>query len=122
MTGSDARKQVLIRCTGNSCRSQIAEGFINRLLGDRWQAHSAGTHPAARVHPLAVKVMAELGIDIARGRPTALEELLDQDWGLVITVCDRARETCPVFPRAVEQLHLGIPDPAGTTGSEAESG
>jgi len=120
MTGSEARKQLLILCTGNSCRSQMAEALVNQLLGDRWQARSAGTHPAARVHPLAVQVMAERGIDISGGRPTALDELLDQEWDLVVTVCDRARETCPVFPRAVEQLHLGFPDPAKATGSEAE--
>ena len=102
MTGSDARKQVLFLCTGNSCRSQMAEGFINQLLGEAWQARSAGTHPAARVHPLAVQVMAELGIDISGGRPTAPDELLDHHWDLVITVCNRAQETCPIFPRAVE--------------------
>ena len=120
MTGSDAPRQVLILCTGNSCRSQMAEGFINHLPGRAWRAHSAGTEPADRVHPLAIRVMAELGIDIAGGRPTPLDEVLDKRWDLVITVCDRAKETCPVFPDAGEQLHLGFADPADAAGSEAE--
>jgi len=120
MTGSRAPKKVLVLCTGNSCRSQMAEGFINHLLRGRWEARSAGTAPAAGVHPLAVAVMAEVGIDISRGRPTRVDEVLDRPWDLVITVCDSARETCPVFPRQVEQIHVGFPDPAAVTGTEAE--
>ncbi len=120
MTGSRAPKRVLVLCTGNSCRSQMAEGFINHLLRGEWEARSAGTAPASRVHPLAVAVMAEVGIDISGGKPTRVEEVLDEPWDLVITVCDAAKETCPVFPRPVEQIHIGFPDPAEATGTRAE--
>jgi len=114
------RKRVLILCTGNSCRSQMAEGLVNHLLGDRWFAASAGTAPADGVHPLAVRVMAEVGIDISTSRPEPLGVHLEGAWDLVITVCDGARESCPAFPRPVETLHLGFPDPAGAVGTEAE--
>ena len=114
------KKRVLILCTGNSCRSQVAEAWIRELWGAQWEPHSAGTVPAAAVHPLAVRVMAEAGIDIARARPKHVAAYLDQSWDLVVTVCDAAREACPVFPRPVRQLHLSFPDPAQATGSEAE--
>jgi len=120
MTRSNVLKKVLILCTGNSCRSQMAEGLINHLLRGAWKAFSAGTHPADRVHPLAVKAMAEVGIDISGSRPTRVDELLDEPWDLVITVCDSAKETCPIFPRLVEQIHVGFPDPANAEGSEEE--
>ena len=113
-------KRVLILCTGNSCRSQMAEGWINALLGDRWEARSAGTRPSERVHPLAVRAMAEMGIDISAGRPERVEVYLDQRWDLVITVCDSAKESCPVFPRPVEQVHISFPDPADAEGGEEE--
>ncbi len=113
-------KRVLILCTGNSCRSQMAEGWVNRLLAGRWEARSAGTAPAAQVHPLAVRVMAEAGVDISGGRPEHLSRYLDEPWDLVATVCDGAREVCPVFPRAVEQVHVSFPDPAAAAGTEAE--
>ncbi len=114
------RRRVLILCTGNSCRSQMAEGWVNHLLGDRWEAHSAGTQPAAAVHPLAVRVMAEVGVDISRAVPEHVGRYLDEPWDLVITVCDSARESCPVFPRPVAQQHISFPDPAAAQGSEAE--
>ena len=113
-------RRVLILCTGNSCRSQMAEGLVNQLLPDRWSASSAGTLPAERVHPLAIRAMAEVGIDISHARPKALGALLDRPWDLVVTVCDSARESCPVLPRPVEQLHLSFPDPALATGDEEE--
>jgi arsenate reductase (thioredoxin) len=113
-------KRVLVLCTGNSCRSQMAEGYINRLLGDRWEARSAGTRPAERVHPLAVRAMAEIGIDIAHGRPDHVDAYVREPWDLVVTVCDPARETCPWFPRPVERLHVSFDDPAGATGGDAE--
>lgn len=113
-------KRVLVLCTGNSCRSQIAEGFINHLLAGRWQARSAGTNPAERVHPLAVRVMAEVGVDIGHGRPDHVDAYVREPWDLVVTVCDSARETCPWFPRPVERLHVSFDDPAGATGSEEE--
>ena len=90
-------RRVLILCTGNSCRSQMAGGWINHELGDTWLARSAGTDPAARVNALAVRAMAEVGIDISKGVPEAVDRYLDPPWDLVITVCDSAKETCPVF-------------------------
>jgi arsenate reductase len=113
-------KQVLILCTGNSCRSQMAEGWINHELGDTWLARSAGTDPAVNVHPLAVRAMAEVGIDISGGVPEMVGSYLDQPWDLVITVCDSAKETCPVFPGTVEQIHISFPDPADAEGSDDE--
>ncbi len=115
-----ARKRVLILCTGNSCRSQMAEGWINELLGDRWEARSAGTQPAERVHPLAVRVMAEVGVDISGQTPQPVDRFLRDPWNLVVTVCDRAAETCPVFPGRVERMHVSFADPALATGSEPE--
>jgi len=115
-----ARKRVLILCTGNSCRSQMAEGWVRAVLGDRWAATSAGSHPAGAVHPLAVRVMVEAGVDISGARPKHWGPFLDQRWDLVVTVCDSARESCPLFPGAVEQLHVSFPDPVLATGSEEE--
>jgi arsenate reductase len=114
------KKRVLILCTGNSCRSQMAEGWINDELGETWQARSAGTRPAKAVHPSAVRAMAEVGIDISAGRPRLVDVYLDEPWELVITVCDSAREACPVFPRPVETLHISFPDPAEAEGSNEE--
>jgi len=113
-------KRVLILCTGNSCRSQMAEGWVNAELSESWQARSAGTRPAGRVHPLAVKAMAEVGVDLSDARPEVVDTYLDQCWDLVITVCDSARETCPVFPAPVEQLHISFYDPADAEGSDEE--
>jgi len=113
-------KRVLILCTGNSCRSQMAEGWVNHELGETWEARSAGTKPAARVHPLAVRAMAEVGVDISKGRPELADVYLDEPWDLVVTVCDSARESCPVFPRPVETLHMSFPDPADARGSDDE--
>jgi arsenate reductase len=114
------KKRVLVLCTGNSCRSQMAEGWINHLLGGQWQARSAGTAPAARVHPLAVRVMAEVGVDIAAGKPEHVKAYLDEAWELVVTVCDSAQETCPSFPGPVEKLHVSFFDPAAAEGSDEE--
>ena len=115
-----ARKEVLILCTGNSCRSQMAEGWVNHELGETWEARSAGTWPADMVHPLAVQAMAEVGVDISSARPQPVHTYLDDAWDLVITVCDSARESCPVFPRPVETIHISFPDPAEAEGSEEE--
>ncbi|HPS79862.1 MAG TPA: arsenate reductase ArsC [Thermoanaerobaculaceae bacterium] len=120
MTESLQRHRVLILCTGNSCRSQMAEGWVNHLLGDRWEAHSAGTSPASAVHPLAVRVMAEVGIDIVGAVPRSVNAFLDLPWDLVVTVCDAARQTCPLFPKPVEQLHVSFPDPALAGGTQDE--
>jgi len=114
------RKRVLVLCTGNSCRSQMAEGWVSHLLADRWEAHSAGTTPAARVHPLAVRAMAEAGVDISDGKPEHVGVYLDQPWDLVVTVCDSAKEACPVFPRPVEKRHVSFLDPAEAKGTDDE--
>ena len=114
------RRRVLILCTGNSCRSQMAEGWIRHLLGDAWLASSAGTEPAERVHPLAVRVMDEVGIDLSAAVPALVTDFLPQQWDLVVTVCDSAKETCPVFPLPVETLHSSFPDPADAMGSEEQ--
>jgi arsenate reductase len=115
-----ARKRILILCTGNSCRSQMAKGWVNHLLKDRWDAHSAGTAPASQVHPLAVRVMAEADVDISGHVPQRVDRFLREPWDLVVTVCDSAAETCPVFPGRVERVHVSFPDPAAATGSEEE--
>ena len=113
-------KRVLILCTGNSCRSQMAEGLVNADLGEGWIARSAGTRPAAAVHPLAIRVMAELDLDISAHVPENVDVYIDQPWDLVITVCDSAKESCPVFPGPIETLHISFRDPAEAAGSEDE--
>ena len=113
-------QRVLILCTGNSCRSQMAQGWVNHELGETWEARSAGTKPAEGVHPLAVRAMVEVEVDISRGRPELVDVYLDQPWDLVVTVCDSARESCPVFPGPIETLHLSFPDPADAGGSDEE--
>ena len=114
------RKRVLVLCTGNSCRSQMAEAWITAERGDAWEARSAGTRPAESVHPLAVQVMAEAGVDIQSGTPQSVDDFLDENWDLVITVCDGAKESCPVFTGPVKTLHISFPDPAEAEGSLEE--
>ncbi len=105
-------KKVLILCTGNSCRSILAEALINHFLMDYWLAYSAGTEPS-QVNPRALMVLQELGIDTHGLRSKSVVEFLDMpDLDLVITVCDHAKESCPVFPRRVKRIHIGIDDPA----------
>jgi len=113
-------KSVLILCTGNSCRSQMAEALWNDLAGGEWQAFSAGSRPAGYVHPSAVKVLAELGLDLSRNRSKQVDEFRDRPFDLVVTVCDNARESCPVFPGAKRLAHWPFPDPAEAEGSEEE--
>ena len=103
--------RVLFLCTHNSARSQMAEGLMNALLGDCFEAFSAGTHPRG-VHPLAVQVMREIGIDIARHESKSVEEFRDMWFDVVVTVCDQARETCPIFPHATHRMHRSFPDPS----------
>lgn len=115
MSPLSGMRKVLILCTGNSCRSQMAEALVNARLGDRWQAFSAGVKPTW-VNPRAVQVMAEIGLDISGNRSKSVAEFLDRvDLDLVVTVCDDARETCPVFPAPVKQAHLSFEDPAPYT-------
>jgi len=112
--------KILVLCTGNSCRSQMAEGFL-RSFDPRLTVASAGTEPAAQVNPYAVRVMEEAGLDISSGKPETVDPYLDQAFDYVITVCDHANETCPVFTGKVgERLHIGFPDPAHATGTEEE--
>lgn len=109
------RKKVLIICTGNSCRSIMAEALINHHLGDTWQAFSAGVNPS-EVNKRAIEVMAEIGIDITSSYSKSVAEFIQRDdLDLVITVCGDARETCPMFYNPVEQIHIGIEDPAPFT-------
>jgi arsenate reductase len=111
---------VLVICTGNSRRSQMAEGLIRAELGDKAEVYSAGVSPADRVHPYAVEVMKELGIDISGHRPKSLEQFMDKDIDVVITVCDNAKKTCPVFPGAPVVLHWELADPGVAPGCAAE--
>ena len=117
--GPGTRRKVLFLCTGNSCRSQIAEGWARALQPRRLDAYSAGVAPHA-LHPLAVRVMAEAGVDISGQRSKHVDELRDLQPDLVVTVCDHAAEVCPVFPGARRQVHHGFRDPAATAGTEAE--
>ncbi len=112
--------KILILCTGNSCRSQMAEGFL-KSFDQRLEVYSAGTAPASEVHPVAVRVMAESGIDLRDHRPKLVDEFLGDSFDYVITVCGDAKENCPVFTGKVrERLHIGFEDPAKATGSEEE--
>ncbi len=113
-------KTVLFLCTGNSCRSQMAEGLVNHFLGDTWQAVSAGTQPSGYVHPLAVAAMAELDIDISAGRSKNADEFRALPLDLVITVCDDAAENCPLWLGQGRVVHHSFQDPARAEGSEAE--
>ena len=111
---------ILILCTGNSCRSQMAQGFL-QSFSQTLLVHSAGTEPAKEVHPLAVKTMAEAGIDISNNIPTRVDNYLDREWDYVITVCDQANESCPLFTGKVKhKLHMGFEDPAKATGTPEE--
>jgi len=111
--------KVLFLCTENACRSQMAEGLVNHDLAGRVQAFSAGVRPS-RVNPRAIQVMAELGIDISHQRSKSVDDLAGEHFDLVITVCDRAAEQCPMFPGDTEILHISFPDPARATGTEEE--
>ncbi len=113
------KKRVLFLCTHNSCRSQMAEGLINHDLGDRFKAFSAGTE-ATRVNPLAVRVMAELGIDISGHYSKTIDELAGQQFYHVITLCGSANEQCPLFFGGVRREHIGFADPSRLVGSDEE--
>lgn len=112
------KKRILILCTGNSCRSQMAEGFLKRFAPTA-QIFSAGTEPAPAVHPKAILVMRERNIDLADNLPKGVEQFLPDQFDYVITVCDGAKELCPVFTgRVAHRLHMGFEDPARVIGSE----
>ncbi len=114
-----SKKRVLFLCTGNSCRSQMAEALTNHFLGDQWAAFSAGTSPAGYVHPLALRALSELGID-HHGESKSIDRFRGQPFDVVITLCDDAAENCPVWFGQGERVHIGFPDPALARGSEAE--
>jgi arsenate reductase len=113
------KEKILFICTHNSARSHMAEGLVNAFYGDHLEAQSAGTEPS-EVNPLAVRVMAEIGIDISGHHSKGVEDFLDQDFEYVVTVCDHANETCPFFPGGKERIHRGFQDPAAVGGSEDE--
>jgi arsenate reductase len=111
---------ILILCTGNSCRSHLAEGILQKALGEGYVVQSAGSQPAGYVHPLAIRVMDEVGIDISGHRSKHLEEFLKQPVETVITVCGNADQACPIFPGQVNRYQWGFDDPAHATGTEEE--
>ena len=112
---------VLILCTGNSCRSHLAEGILRAAAGDSLRVASAGSKPSGCVHPLSIQVMSEIGIDISQHRSKHLSEFLNQDVETVITVCGNADQACPMFPGQVNRHHWGFDDPAHATGTEEEN-
>ncbi|HTH50162.1 MAG TPA: arsenate reductase ArsC [Candidatus Limnocylindria bacterium] len=111
---------VLILCTGNSCRSHMAEGILRHAAGDLFEVFSAGSKPAGYVHPKAIAALAELGIDISQHTSKHMNEFLTRDIHTVITVCGNADQACPLFPGQVNRHHWGFVDPAHATGSEEE--
>src|SRR4030043_1391068 len=111
------KSRVLFLCTGNSCRSQLAEAIVNSRLADRWEAFSAGSHPAGYVHPLAIKALSEIGID-HHGRSKSIDEFQGQLFDAVIILCDQADDECPVWLGRGRNLHNPFPDPAKVTGDE----
>jgi len=113
------KRKVLFLCTGNSCRSQMAEAIANANFGDQWEAVSAGTQPTGQVHPKALQVLAEIGID-HEGRSKPADEFRGVKFDLVVTVCGDAAENCPVWLGKGRKVHLGFPDPAKVRGSEEE--
>ncbi len=112
-------KRVLFLCTGNSCRSQMAEALVNHDLAGRWEASSAGTHPAGFVHPLALRALAEVGID-HQGASKPADVFRGQIFDLAVTLCGEAEEDCPAWLGPGRRAHLGFPDPARAEGSEEE--
>ena len=113
------KRRVLFLCTHNSARSQMAEGLLRATAGDRFEVESAGTE-ATHVRPLAARAMAELGIDLGGHTSKTLDRFLHEPWDFVITVCDNANESCPVFPGAATRVHWSFPDPSRATGTDAE--
>ncbi|NLW75133.1 MAG: arsenate reductase ArsC [Methanomicrobiales archaeon] len=111
------KRKVLFICTHNSARSQMAEGYVNARYSDRYEGFSAGTE-VTRVHPLAIRVMNEIGIDISHQKSNELEEFFDYEIDTVVTVCDGANAVCPMFPGAKETIHVSFPDPSSATGTE----
>ena len=117
----DRRREVLVLCTGNSCRSILAEALINARRGDRYRAVSAGSHPTGQVHPKALETLRRHGIDPGSPKSESWDAYAGRPFDYVVTVCDAAaNEACPAFPGRFERLHWSTPDPAAATGTEAE--
>ena len=113
------KKKILVLCTGNSCRSQIAEGYLRHLAGDTFDVFSAGLEPSV-VNPKAIQVMQEDGVDISSHTSKDAEQFVGQKFDFIITVCDNAKERCPFFPGQAERIHWSFKDPADAVGSEEE--
>ena len=111
------KQRVLILCTANSARSQMAEGLLPHLAGDKFEVFSAGSQPSV-VNPFAIRAMDELGLDIRHHRSQHLNEFINKPFDYVMTVCDRAAESCPLFPGPAKRVHWGFPDPAGVEGDD----
>ena len=114
------KRQILFLCTGNSCRSQMAEGIVNHYLGDTWHASSAGVEPAGYVHPLAIQVMKEIGIDISQKVSKSVNNFRNNEFNVIVTVCDGAAKNCPAWLGKGQTTHIGFDDPAYATGSVEE--
>jgi arsenate reductase (thioredoxin) len=114
------KERVLVLCTGNSCRSQMAEGWLNALYGDRVEAYSAGHAPARTVHPFTIAVMQEVGVDLSGAQPKHMNDFITQSFDKVLTVCDPAKDACPVFPGKAERLHRTFYDPAWARGTKEQ--
>ncbi len=113
------KRKILFLCTGNSCRSQMAEAIVNARYGDQWEAVSAGTQPAGYVHPYAIKALQEIGI-VHNGTSKSVDQFRGIGFDLVVTVCDDAAENCPVWLGKGKRVHLGFPDPAKAVGDEEQ--
>ena len=120
MEKEDTKPTVLILCTGNSCRSHMAEGILKSVAGENLNVQSAGSNPAGYVHPLAIKALEEIGIDISSNSSKHMNEFLEQDVETVITVCGNAEQACPVYPGQVNRFHWPFFDPAKAEGSEED--
>ena len=116
----EGKARVLFLCTGNSARSQMAEGLLRKMVGDKADIHSAGIDPAGEIHPLARRVMAEFGVDLTGQYPKSIEKYMGQEFDLVVTTCDHANERCPFLPGDPQRLHWGLDDPAKAQGTEEE--
>ena len=114
------KKRILFLCTGNSCRSQMAEVLMNHLGGDRFIAFSAGSFPSGSVHPLAIETMREMGLDISQNKSKSLDVYVNELWDIIITVCDNAKESCPIFPGQKIGAHWGFEDPAKFEGTDEQ--
>lgn len=114
----EPKKSILVLCTGNSARSQMAEGLLTHICGPAFDVYSAGTQPAS-VRPEAIKVLADIGLDISNNRSKSVDEFAEREIDYVLTVCDNAKENCPYFPARTRLVHHAFDDPAGVTGDEA---